>query len=354
MSNIIDPRVARIDDLVKMQQTIPKCNLSIECDLMLSKWPLYRFMSPKQATDLFIEEYDKAYKESWAINQDRDEAAKMKPTAKLDTTNNNAKYTQMWQARQFADACGAPYDFYLRFCFEFAARRKRKYMPQPNQLSPNPKTEIAWNAEFAKASEDYKLVAFQRLVPMAQYCIAYRSALPAQTEFEKQLCELGRNPAMNSRIFISRRHVELQQLSDASCRDLFGDDVVDRALESAHSDVAAGIGEITTYDAPMPGEDWQACLGIADVEHASSLVCGSCGQQPVCLRVRDIVQKQVIVVTGCDDPLRSRRLANQRRDTAKSRAKKKQAEFTKHEGTIRLTPQLLECNEDTQKDSPRI
>ena len=170
MPSPTDIRLNRIEDLADMQAMIPTSFLEAEDELMVIKWPAYRFLSPKHATALFIAEYAKAYKTNWSENQDRDEAARMTPTAKLDTTCNNAKFTQMWHARQAADLRGVPYDFYLKFCFDFASKRSgRRYPPQPNQLGPNSKTEIAWHAEFAKAWKGHETVAFQRLDPMVQY-----------------------------------------------------------------------------------------------------------------------------------------------------------------------------------------
>jgi hypothetical protein len=326
MSVTQDVRPERIQSLVEMQRIIPRQYLAIEADLMVSKWSAYRFMSPRQATALFIEKYAAAYKECLRVNYDVDAAVRADPTKTLDTTTNNSRYTQVWMARQYADEWGLPYDVFLEFCFDFAARRKdRRYFPQPNQLGPNGTTGEAWSEAIAKFVEDRYPLAFKRMSPMVQYTVDNHAALPAQMAFENELLAFGRTADGSLEYFIAHRMVALRQLSEATYRAAFGDELVERAIARASSDIESGVMPVEIYEPPVEGAMWQGCLGVNGIDHAVSSICGSCGQYELCGKVREIVDKQVVKTTGYSDPLREKELENGRRDVARSRAKKKAA-----------------------------
>ncbi len=141
-----------------------KC-LAEEDVLMISKWPAYRFMTPLAATKLFAAEYAKAYKNCLHVNFGALEAQNSKAGENIDFSSPNTRATQMWIARQNADRIGAAYPDFLEFCFDFAALRKRRYPPQPNQLMAGPgKARATWNDLFAKFwTSDRRQIAINRM-----------------------------------------------------------------------------------------------------------------------------------------------------------------------------------------------
>jgi len=178
--------------LVTTTKVIPRQHLAREADLMMSKWPAYRFMSPEEATALFIDAYKVGVKNYTRQTNDIELAERIQPAKSLCTTHNNRYYTQAWMARQVADELGMPYPAYMEFCFDFAGRRRRRTTPQMNQLGPSAATATAWNESLPKFwTLDRWSIEMRRMEPDARYCIDYNLDLPAQRKFKEEATVLS-------------------------------------------------------------------------------------------------------------------------------------------------------------------
>lgn len=130
-----------------------------ESELFMTKWFDYRFMTPLQATALYIEEFGRAYKRLYAVEFDRERAEHVQvPTIegvictmkqgkrkwiekqdekKIESSKKAAKidFNGFWNGRQVADCIGMPYGHYVGMALQFRMRRwKRGYMPRPSHL----------------------------------------------------------------------------------------------------------------------------------------------------------------------------------------------------------------------------
>jgi hypothetical protein len=315
---------SRVNSNYDAHTCIPIQHLAAEADLLLMKWPGYRFLSPVEATDLFIENYKEAYKMSFKRHIDKDAAEKMMPASKLKTSSNNAHYTQFWIARQCADTLCIPYELYLEFCFDFASRVTRRYLPQPNQLVFSDKSEEAWRAKLNEAwGQDELKTAFSRMAPMIEYCLENYRDLPAQNAFQKELLMMCKNSAAHFPTFFANRVISLRQLSAASCRSVFGTELVDAAVADAKSDIEDGRLSIHIYRDLETVSMMQACLGLPAIDRTASSVCQGCVQFELCTTVRKDVSQKLIATHGSEDPVGDQKRAKQRQYTAKSRAKAK-------------------------------
>src|SRR6056297_322882 len=192
MPNTANTNRDRLQELYELSCLIPRGYLAREAELMVLKWPEYRFMPPMQATRLFHTEYVKAYRNHHKRTVDLHESEKIKIGEKLDMRRPNAHLTQLWVARQRADELGMPYSHYLRFEFSFAERRKRKHPPQPNQLGPNPKNEAAWVAKIREYwTDDMCRIELNRMAPLAQFAVENDRGLPAQRRVREDIVELA-------------------------------------------------------------------------------------------------------------------------------------------------------------------
>lgn len=304
--------------------TIPHKHRAIENELMLSKWPAYRFMSPMAATRLFHKAYVEGYKEQHRITMDRDEADKLKIGGKLDYTKNNTHLTQVWCARQLADELGMPYPAYLEFCFDFASRRKRNNPPQPNQLGPSKKSADAWWALMDEYWTNERCrVELARMDPLPEYYVGFDRDLPAQNEFRRELLDIGADTDTLLGPFIASWVVVLNQLSELECAPL-GDEAVARAVKDAHDEIESGMREVFVYPPFSPKEMRQACFGLPGVGTTTSEICEFCAQKKDCAIVRNFITGKVVKATGFEDPIGEKVRASQRTRTARCRSNKKE------------------------------
>ncbi len=313
----------RFDELLKMHKMIPGLVLALEAELLLTKWPAYRFLSPLDATLAFSRAYEDAYKDSVRINFDRDLALVTKPLAKLNAKTANSGFTQMWIARQHADLLGLPYPRYLEFCFDFLTRRNRHYLPRPNQLRPSSSNKVAWLCEFEKMWADGRDLEFTRMEAMAEYCVDYDQVLPAQSDYRDLLLDIARCTSGSISTFAARRVVQRKELTWAMLLKVVDQEMLDRLQEGIKSDLEDGRLEIETFDEPEKSAFWQSCFGMCSVDSDAAESCGRCPQQVSCVAMNGLVARKLLAETGSSDPLLDRKREAQRRRTAKSRAKAK-------------------------------
>ena len=345
MSNLTPEEAARTNEIARSAMVIPRKHLAPESDLMVSKWPAYRFMSPLAATRQFRLDYIQAYKNSHRINVDLNQAEKLKIAEKIDFSKNNSALTQLWMARQIADQLGMPYPAYLEFCFDFAMRRQRHQPPQPNQLGPNLKTAKAWAAAFEGYwTFDRRSVDLMRLPAMPQYFTGNDLGLPAQRAFRTLLVEIGATPVGSFNAFYGQRVVSLGQLTDADCLGFRRPEQIASAIRDARSTIAIGLLTIHVYSALSKVEKMQACFGVPGIDTATGAVCATCRHSAACDVLRGQVLSGIEARTGHADPIVAKRRADGRKRTAKNRAKAKRDRQLKRTGQTLSQPGVASSN----------
>jgi len=120
----------------------------------------------------------------------------------------------MWKARQAADALGLTYEVFLEHCFDFHLRRRRKAMPQPNQLLPTDSQRDAWRDALSRRwnGDGFSLApASMQLMP--HYRRENYLGLPAQKAMiEALLAEAQATP--NAQRFVGRQLLVTRYLDD--------------------------------------------------------------------------------------------------------------------------------------------
>lgn len=314
-----------MDRLCHTIKVIPPEHLVAEAELMLTKWPAYRFMSPLEATDLFHAAYVDGYKQYHRKNKDLDEAEEIQIGEKLKRHKQTAHYTQVWIARQKADVLGLPYPEYIEFVFKFAGERKdRKYAPQPNQLGPNHKTKDAWHAKFNDFWDDdrYKL-GLSRMEALPQYAVEFDFGLPAQRRYRGELLDLGARPEVRFDDFYAQYVTVRGNLNVDDCKSIADSDILAKAELSAQRDLEDGLREVREYSLPKAQEFYQSCFGIPGVDASDALTCGCCPHFATCDAARTEALERVKAATGSTNPIAEKRKADMRKRVAKHRARKK-------------------------------
>lgn len=312
----------RVRTNTRISRVIPRDILAREAELLLTKWPAYRFMTPAQATRLFQDEYVEAYKTYIRVNIDCEAAEQLKLLTKLDWLNQNSHLTQLWKARQFADELGMTYRAYLEFTFKFAAGRKRKKPPQPNQLGPNSKTDEAWFGMLQGYwTMDRIALERYRAEPMAQYALEHDRGLPAQELFREELVEFFKDADGRISDYVGRYVKSLRYLTVEHCSPL-GEEALRRAVEALERDWDLDGYRPHVYDDLKPGELLQSCYGVPGAQDDARL-CGACPDAASCSASAASVLARLRAETGSENPLEDHRKQKQRERTARCRARKK-------------------------------
>lgn len=161
-----DPELApdlSIEDIFSM--IISNKFLEYDRDLYSSKWWDYRFMSPCEATMLYIDAFGQAGKVIYARELDCERAEHVRYASSerirqglLSNDDKSRKsFAAFWRGRQVADAIGMPYDVY---CHEAIGSRmrawQRTYLPSANHIYRDRDVEfVAGRWEQMQASKIY-------------------------------------------------------------------------------------------------------------------------------------------------------------------------------------------------------
>lgn len=293
----------RLNKLYRALNLIPTKYRTLEAKLMPNKWPEYRFLTPMDATRLFHEAYIDAYRDYYRANLDVFAAADIKIGFKLSFHKRNAHLTQLYIARQKADQIGLPYPAYLEFVFKFAAARKRKHPPQPNQLWPTEKKLDAWLTKLVKFwNDDRHCLELNRMKEMPQYAHSAGKELPAQRRYREELIEMVMSGAYSIDSFVAKHVFERHFLPISDC-DFLGKYAVKNAERKALADIDIGLLHPSEYGTPRNEDFYQSCFGVPGVIASDNPVCPSCPQRGKCESERQSVISKAISDTGFADPI---------------------------------------------------
>lgn len=110
--------------------------IRLEVDLFRKKWFDYRFLHPVAATYLYAHHYERAYRNAFGRNIDRNAAEHIKVLKHEDLFQCKQEFiTSIWRGRQIVDAIGAPYDFAIESGIRNTLRWwKQRHLPRPGQI----------------------------------------------------------------------------------------------------------------------------------------------------------------------------------------------------------------------------
>ena len=313
----LDEHKLRLNKLHRMLKLIPTRYRAREAELMPTKWPEYRFLSPMDATKRFYEAYIEAYRDYLRTNIDVRAAADIKIGFKLSFHKRNAHLTQLYIARQKADQIGLPYPAYLEFVFKFAGARRYRHPPQPNQLWPGEKKHDAWLTKIVEFwSDDCHGLELNRMKVMPQYAFFSYQGLPAQRQFRKEMLDLVSRGVYSIDGFVAKYVVERQYFR-AVDRNFLGEKAVESAERKAREDVANGFLRPVELKTPASKEFYQSCFGVPGVVTFDNPICSTCTQRGDCELARQTVISKTLSETGFADPIaEADRPANRRRGNA--------------------------------------
>lgn len=314
-----------IHQAVRISATIPHKYLAKEAELVALKWPTYRFMSPAMLNEMFRKVYNDLCKQRRPRNLDAPVANLGGIGPKLNFGAADRQLTQLHRARQHADRTGMPYDDYLRFCFDFAERRKRGHLPRPNQLKPSLQAEAAWFSMIKGYwTPDRYWVRLSAEAPLAHYRSENDAGLPAQISFREQLLFLAESNDVNPTVFYERVVLANRWLTDDHLPSS-NPEIWARAKESAACDPRLVQTRLKEHQVLTQGDLMQSCYALPGIETATTEICATCPRRQECDQARSEVLQRVRDLHGFHDPVTAASREKNRRRVAKSRAKKKTA-----------------------------
>ncbi|MEQ3728125.1 MAG: hypothetical protein ABNH38_12015 [Tateyamaria sp.] len=316
----------RENELLRLATVIPHVYLRDEAALIGLKWPAYRFHSPMQLNLMFRDAYNDTCHSRRPYNSGEEgwvPIGGISPT--LNFSKVSGQLTQLHVARQQADLLGMPYEDYIRFCFDFAERRVRKFIPRPNQLAPSPAARETWFAKLKTYWPDE--VIWTRLLSTAgleSYDLRNDLGLPAQSRFRQQVLRLAQRQVTNNATFYGLAVLERRWLRPEDVVAV-NPPVWEQARLSAETDDRGG-GHIAAPHVPLTDMGQrQGCFGLPGVDASTDESCRACSARQACDMLRDDIIVRLREQHGCDDPVgEAKRLANRVR-VRRHRAKNKDA-----------------------------
>lgn len=311
----VSPKRQRVSDQIEVARRVLPSGLANERELMATKWFDYRFQTPLQSTQLFVETYQSIYRDKWGMNFDINEAPKKRGIAR-DGLTNGREFTSFLIARQMADAQGVPYDFYIRHAMDFHLDNGYTKLPRPNQLWSSKWPDIFVNKLASKWSElRASMVQVSRL---PQYHLASFKGLEVQLSHQDWVLDQ-----------IDLHHTDPYQIGKCC--------YVWRVLPEERAVARFGLEKVEQSRKRVLHETEDATLIVADealrpscflLPHAFDLAsptCGSCVLRDCCCegesKLRSFMRKKY----GSDNLVQKRTREQTRRRVQKYRALKKAA-----------------------------
>jgi hypothetical protein len=289
-----------------------KMQAARERELNCTKWFDYRFISPWEATELFVGAYQKEFRQLYSKNIDTEASEGKTGTRSRNWRSNPRELASFWNARQFVDELGLPYEFFIHYAANLLMRWGWKHIPRPNQLYCSKARDAIVEEVQAKWSE-WRQAVF-KFSPLPQYLVQNFSGLPAQIAHHDWL--VGE---------IKLRYGS----SSAICQACFVDHVLptDRAIaefgDERVAEARASIGGFLAVErsALGAGRATPSCFGVLHAHDPKADLCKSCKVHDSCLKLVDSVRSFVVQQAGSEDPISARRRRLQRERTRRCREK---------------------------------
>jgi len=313
----------RVLNLIETTSLVSGADLKKESVLLLSKWPDYSFLSPWEATIHFGKIYQNEFRRNIATHVDIELSKNSKGIDLSKLSSSPGLLTSLWRARQKADKLGMKYESYISLCFEFAMNRKRKNLPQPNQLHYSQKSEYAWRNFVLPKWDEYLVEGIIRPEGLPQYRLEYYRQLPAQERYRQLVIQRCCRDTRPLKSHINRYSIELNHLPMESFKDCRSAAAYEAAIQSI--DVDQKLGLTIPQPCPTISQDqlWQSCFGIHAARNKAAEPCRECPQQSNCERVAEHILLKVRKQTGSDDPILAKRREQTRNRVKRLRDRRK-------------------------------
>lgn len=309
LTNVFPSEPHLLDTIVAMRLIMPDV-LERERELAHTKWFAYRFLSPLEATKLFAQLYRTGYKAYVRRNVDVDQAEKVNGLSTRIFSQASRSLTELWNARQRADALRLPYELLIEFGFEFAGRRRWKKAPRPAQLFGSKNSDVAWPIEIEKWLEDRLPLAAERLDWLPQYRVENYRGFPVQDEFRDYLLNLMKETTRPWSGKLERQCVTKRHLPFRLAMKLVPKAIRGSVVHHLRAEMEAG-SEPVGHDERLPDVAFApACFGIPFACDKSSQACAVCPVAELCSGTVERVSVLMQSRHGSLSPLEDRRKAN--------------------------------------------
>lgn len=311
----------RLADILEASKLIKPDDLADERDVANLKWFRYRFMSPLAATRHFAKLYTAGLRAHVRRHYDAQLAERVSGLSANIFSGPSGSLTQLWQARQRADALGVPYELLIEFAFDFASRRKWRKPPRPIQLFGTKNSDLAWRAEFEKFKRERYPDALMRLCDLPQYRIEKYRGLTAQNDLRLALNALiSERPekwaSVIRRYCIETRHLPLLPIMRRVPAELRKGVISDVRHDREHSPIEPAPVESLREIAFVP-----SCFGIPAAHDPGCEHCTFCPFNERCGRLARDAREKLLKAHGTISPVKhdadeKRRKADRERQRA--------------------------------------
>lgn len=313
---------ARYETNLASAARLDKKYLEKEAYLSTTKWFDYKFMPPADATDLFKQAYQKAYKAKWRETQDGSDASLKEgvmraPIRGLQVSekanaNQLREYTSLWVARQRADELGIPYPFFIEHVLEAHMRNGYTKIPRPNQLAAGPtrekilmKVSEAWLEWLANS------FTFSRLPQYMNQ--AYRNH-PAQNDHRNWVLaqlKIGRPFDVGRACFID------QVLPEALAIAKYDEERLSQARDAVARETAVPFRGVAPLGL-LP-----SCFGLPHAFEKGHPICSACPHAQHCEKMDAKGRCELVKKYGFSDPRAAKKREQDRNRQRKLREKKR-------------------------------
>ncbi|TXN40548.1 hypothetical protein FV232_16270 [Methylobacterium sp. WL30] len=270
------------------------------------KWFDYRFLSPVQATNLFVEEYILVYRQKWGENFDTVAASKKRATAAGGLFHSRKEFSEFWNARAHADLLGVTYRLYIWTAMETALRRAK----QQRLLRAGQMRRADCVVAIEKRSEE-ELTGACWFSEFPHYRMENDHALPDQTAHQEHIARAARMRT-NGSIAIGMAIDNARVLSVDKATAFYGAEFVATARERS-----AGLGAVAPIKALPVEQLIPSCFGLPAPLNSAAERCNRCPLVAQCQPVTDRLLEDVAARYGSTNPV-----LEHRRRSAKNRARR--------------------------------
>jgi hypothetical protein len=283
----------RANAMLQVAARIEMPLLEYERELATEKWFDYRFTSPAQATQVFVEACDTAFREHWGANWNTNDG-KLDDRQPLTVADSPLAYADFWKARQDADMFGLPYPFFIRSCIEESYKWKRGRLPRPSQVFRRDYS-FAYIKRLVEKWTSYRKEIHLMVSRLPQYRTEAFRGLPAQIDHLEWVIEQIKLRHSDSHLIGRLVYVE-RLLPLEMAVELFDSERIAEAARAVE-------GEIPVQTAAVTDDDfWPNCFMVP---HAFSTVSSSCSICPVATRCDNAdreLRETLVRLHGNDDP----------------------------------------------------
>jgi hypothetical protein len=283
----------RAKAILQVAARIEKPLLEYERDLATRKWFDYRFTSPVQATQIFIEACDSAFRDHWGANWNMNDGKRDEYLA-ATSARPTLTYADFWKARQDADVFGLPYPFFVNLSIEDSYNRRRGRLPRPSQVFRSDYSFVYIERIMEKWTS-YRKELRLMVSQLPQYRTEAFRSLPAQIAHREwvinQIKLRYSDPHVIGRLVHMERLLPLEMAVE-----LFDSERLAKAARAVEGEPPVETAATTD------GDFWPGCFMVP---HAFSTVSSSCSICPVathCGNADRVLRDVLVRLHGNDNP----------------------------------------------------